>query len=90
MRIGLEIEPILERAGLALVAVDRHQPRARLAEHRAPFARGRKARAAEPAQARPVERLEERLGRKRAGRDAARAACSRPSRHSRRSRCNRE
>ena len=29
MRIGFEIEAILERAGLALVAIDRHQPRAR-------------------------------------------------------------
>ncbi len=52
MRIGFEIIAILEGAGLALVAIDRHQPRPGLAEHRAPFASGRKAGAAEAAQAR--------------------------------------
>jgi hypothetical protein len=59
VRIGLEIIAILERAGLALVAVDRHQPRPGLAEHRAPFSPGRKARAAETAQGRVVERLQQ-------------------------------
>ena len=58
VRIALQIEAILEGAGLALVAVDRHQPRPGLAEHRAPFAPGRKAGAAEPAQAGIVERLQ--------------------------------
>src|SRR5258706_512617 len=48
---GVEIVPILEGAGLALVAVDRHQARAGLAAPRAPLARGRKAGAAEAAQA---------------------------------------
>ena len=59
MRIGFEIIAILEGAGLALVAVDRHQPRPGLAEHRAPFASRRKAGAAEPAQRRVVERFQQ-------------------------------
>src|ERR1700736_1430068 len=33
MRIGLEIVAVLEGAGLALVGVDRHQPRALLLAH---------------------------------------------------------
>ena len=55
VRIGFEVIAVLERAGLALVAVDRHQPWARLAQHRAPFAPRRKASAAKAAQARIVE-----------------------------------
>ena len=51
MRIELEIVAVLERAGLALVAVDRHQARRRLRAHQRPFAAGRKAGAAEAAQA---------------------------------------
>ena len=60
MRIDLEIIAVLEGARLALVAIDRHQPRLRLGEHRAPFAPGRETGAAEPAKLRVVERLEER------------------------------
>ena len=59
MRIGFEIEAVLEGAGLALVAIDRHQPRAGLAQHRAPFAPGREAGAAETAQDGVVERLQQ-------------------------------
>ena len=59
MRIGFEIEAVLEGAGLALVAIDRHQPRAGLAEHRAPFAPRREAGAAETAQRGVVERLQQ-------------------------------
>ena len=44
VRIALEIVAILERAGLALVGVDRHQPRRRLGAHQRPFAAGREIR----------------------------------------------
>ena len=56
VRVAVEIEAVLEGAGLALVAVDGHQPRPGFAEHRAPFAPGRETGAAEPAQAGIVER----------------------------------
>src|SRR5579863_4505089 len=59
MRIGLEIITVLERSGFALIAVDGHQPGAWLAQHRAPFAPRREARAAEAAQGSMVERLEQ-------------------------------
>ena len=59
VQIAQQIEPVLESAGLAFIAIDRHQPRAGLAEHRAPFAAGGKAGAAEPAQAGSVERLQD-------------------------------
>ena len=59
MRIEAEIVAILERAGLALVAVHRHQPRSGLGAHQRPFAPGRKARAAEPAQARIAHRRDD-------------------------------
>ena len=51
LRIALEIIAVLEGAGLALVAVDGHQPRAGVGAHDLPFAPGGKARAAQPAQA---------------------------------------
>ena len=54
-----EIEAVLEGAGFALVAIDRHQPRTGLAEHRAPFAARGKAGAAEAAQADVVERFQD-------------------------------
>src|ERR1700684_480046 len=47
VRISFEIVAVLERAGLALVAIDRHQPRAGLAQHRTPFPARRKASTAE-------------------------------------------
>src|SRR6266852_9721401 len=46
VRIALEIPAVLEGAGLALVDVDRHEPRRRLCGDRFPFAPRRKARAA--------------------------------------------
>ena len=51
MRIALKIVPILECAGLALVAIDGEQPRRRLGADQRPFPAGRKAGAAEAAQA---------------------------------------
>ncbi len=59
MRVGLEIMAVLERAGLALVAVDRHQARAGLGTDEAPFAAGREAGAAEAADAGILERLDD-------------------------------
>ncbi len=58
VRIGVEVELILEGTRFALVAVDRHQPRARLAAHGAPLAPRREAGAAEAAQAAVVEHLQ--------------------------------
>ena len=58
VRVGFEEIAVLEGAGLALVAVDRQQPRRRLLAHQPPFAPGRKAGAAEPAQARMLERFD--------------------------------
>ena len=52
MRIALEVVAVLERAGLALVDVDGHEPRRRFGRDDLPLAAGREARAAEPAQAR--------------------------------------
>ena len=52
VRIALEVVAVLERAGLAFVDVDRHQPRRRLGAHDPPLAAGREARTAETAQRR--------------------------------------
>ena len=70
VRVGVEIDPILEGAGLALVRVHGHEARAGLADHRAPFASRGKARASEPAQAAVIEFLEQRLARHLARADA--------------------
>ena len=70
MRIGLEEMAVLEGAGLALVGVDRHQARAGLAQHRAPLARGREARAAAAAQARLVDDVDQLLAGERAAAQA--------------------
>ena len=51
VRLALEVDAVLEGAGLALVAVDRHQPRTLLGPHQAPLAPRRKARAAQAPQA---------------------------------------
>jgi hypothetical protein len=59
VRIEAEIIAILERAGLALVGVHRHQPRALLGAHELPLAAGRKARAAKPAKAGVADDLDE-------------------------------
>src|SRR5882672_7226007 len=50
--IALEVVAVLERAGLALVDVDRHEPGSGLARDNLPFAAGREAGAAEPPQPR--------------------------------------
>src|SRR6185312_6089800 len=49
VRVALEVVAVLERAGLALVDVDRHQPRRRFGAHDLPLAAGREAGAAESA-----------------------------------------
>src|SRR5437588_1363084 len=49
MWIAFEIIPVLERAGLALVGIDRHEARRRLGAYQRPFASGREAGPAEPA-----------------------------------------
>ena len=50
VRVGFEKIAVLEGAGLAFVAIDREQPRARLLAYQPPFAPGRKPGAAEPPQ----------------------------------------
>ena len=55
----LEIVAVLEGAGLALVGVDREQARRRFGAHQRPFAAGRKAGAAEAAQAGIADDLDE-------------------------------
>ena len=52
VRVALEVVAVLERARLALVDVDGHQPRRRLGRHQLPLAAGREAGASEAAQAR--------------------------------------
>ena len=59
VRVGFEEIAVLEGAGLAFVAVDREQPRHRLLPHQPPFAPGRKAGAAEPAQTGVLERFDQ-------------------------------
>ena len=49
VRVAFEIVTVLERAGLALVAIDRKQPRRRFGAHQRPFPAGRKAGAAKAA-----------------------------------------
>ena len=77
VRIALEIVAVLEGAGLALVGVDRHQPRRRLGAHQRPFAPGRKAGAAEAAQAGVAHDLDHLVARALAGEAIAAAARSR-------------
>src|SRR5258707_14678087 len=67
MRVGFEVPAILEGAGLALIAVDRHQTRTGLADHRAPFPARGKARTTETTQRRVVERLQQIFLRQRTG-----------------------
>ena len=61
VRIALEVDAVLERAGLAFVDVHRHQARRRLVAHDAPLAPGRETRAAQAAQARVFQRLDHAL-----------------------------
>ena len=67
VRIALEIVAVLEGARLALVAIDREQPRRRLGAHQRPFAPGRKAGAAEAAQAGIADDLDDIVARALAG-----------------------
>ena len=50
MRVALEMVPILERAWLAFVDVDRHQPRSRFGRDDLPLSAGGEAGTAESAQ----------------------------------------
>ena len=67
VRVLLEIVPILERAGLAFVGVDREQPRRRLGAHQRPFPPGRKSGTAQPAQPRVADDLDQFVARALAG-----------------------
>ena len=67
VRIEAEIVAVLERAGLALVGVHRHQPRAFFGAHERPLAAGREARAAKPAQAGVADDLDQLVARALAG-----------------------
>ena len=86
MRVGLEVVAVLEGAGLALVGVDRHQPRPRLGADEAPLAPGREARAAEAAQPGSSSALRMLSSVALAGQALARAARSRRRRDRRRNR----
>src|SRR5262249_48010486 len=59
VRIALEVVAVLERAGLALVDVDRHEARLGLGRDRPPLAPGGEARAAQAAQPRVLHRLDQ-------------------------------
>ena len=50
VRFGVQIVAVLERAGLALVRIDRHQARTRLSAHKAPLLPGREPGAAQATQ----------------------------------------
>ena len=87
MRIALEVVAVLERAGLAFVDVDRHQPRRGLGAHDPPLAARRKAGAAQAAQPRISRASAITDSTSRSPRDAGRRACgSRRARGTRRSR----
>ena len=62
VRITLQIHPVFEGAGLALVNVDGHVTRPGLIAHDAPFAPSRKAGPAQTAQARALHGEQHRLG----------------------------
>src|SRR5688572_27184194 len=61
MRVALEVVAVLERAGLALVDVHRHEPWSRLGAHDAPLAPRGEAGAAQAAQARVFHGLDDGL-----------------------------
>src|SRR6266550_2991930 len=67
VRIQAEIMAILERAGLALVALHRHQPRRRLLAHQRPLPSRGKSRATEAAQIRIADDLDDVVARALAG-----------------------
>jgi len=62
VRVALQVDAVLEGAGLALVDVDGHQARTRFAAHDAPLAACREACAAQAAQARVFHGLDDQFG----------------------------
>ena len=87
VRVALEVVAVLERAGLALVDVDRHQPRRGLGAHDLPLAPGGKAGAAQAAQRRVLHRRDappRACARRRRSRAGARSRRPRDRPHSRR------
>src|SRR6185312_8737146 len=66
VRIGVQEQLILESTGLAFIAVHRHESRAGLAPHRAPFASRRESRTAEAAERGVIEYLQYGIDRQRA------------------------
>jgi hypothetical protein len=62
VRVALQVETVLEGAGLAFVDVDGHQARRRLLAHDAPLAPRREARAAQAAQAGVLQGAQHGLG----------------------------
>src|SRR5215469_13977658 len=62
MRVGLKEVPVLERTGLAFVAIDREQARRRFLQYQAPLPPGRKPGAAETTQAGVLEDLDQFFG----------------------------
>ncbi len=67
VRIALQVIAVLERARLALIAVDRHQARSGIRANKLPFLSRRKARAAETAQSGIGQHLRKCLEAERAG-----------------------
>ena len=67
VRVALQVMPVLEGAGFALVDVHGHEARRRLRAHDAPLAGGRKSGAAQAAQSGGIQRAEYRLGRQASG-----------------------
>jgi hypothetical protein len=62
VRVALQVETVLEGAGLAFVDVDGHQARGGLLAHDAPLAPCRETCAAQAAQAGVLQRLDHRFG----------------------------
>ncbi len=71
MRVALQVVAILERAGLSLIRVDRHEARPRFLAHEMPFATCGKARTAETAQPRVLHRFDHVVDRSQAVETAA-------------------
>ena len=88
VRVALEVDAVLEGAGLALVDVHGHQARRRLLAHDAPLAAGREARAAQAAQARGFHRRDDRFDVALAAPGTAPAAGSRRPRGTATGRCS--
>ena len=61
VRLALKIIAIFEGTGLALIAVDGHEARSRVAAHNLPFASGRETRAAQSTQARFAQIIHDRI-----------------------------